>query len=161
MSATTAPTPFTPRAVLALALCMADGGTAEEAVEASGIDPDLAEWLLDNWVFLLLLKILPMLTGHRRKPGNRPRTEKERSRIEKAAAPVLKLFSEEQSDGIFSITKHLRASRPVRGQRRRRKLRPRPKRWHSHRGRFQPERWPRLRRKPTSRRIPTRKHSAD
>ncbi|MEZ5825292.1 MAG: hypothetical protein R3C97_11305 [Geminicoccaceae bacterium] len=88
MSATTAPTPFTPRAVLELALCMADGGTAEEAVVASGMDRVLAERLLGNLAFIFLLKILPMLIGHRRKPGNRPRTEKERSRIEKAAAPV-------------------------------------------------------------------------
>ncbi|MEZ5824316.1 MAG: hypothetical protein R3C97_06135 [Geminicoccaceae bacterium] len=111
MSATTAPTPFTPRAVLELALCMADGGTAQEALEVSGIDPVLAERMLDNWAFILLLKILPMLIGHRRKSGNRPRTEKERSRIEKAAAPVLRLFGEEQGEGTFSITRHLRAIR--------------------------------------------------
>ncbi|MEZ5823944.1 MAG: hypothetical protein R3C97_04140 [Geminicoccaceae bacterium] len=111
MSATTAPTPFTPRAVLELALCMADGGSAEEAVESSGIDPVLAERLLDNWAFFFLLKILPMLIGHRRKSGNRPRTEKERSRIEKAAAPVLRLFGQEQGEGTFSITRHLRAIR--------------------------------------------------
>ncbi|MEZ5824699.1 MAG: hypothetical protein R3C97_08165 [Geminicoccaceae bacterium] len=111
MSATTAPTPFTPRAVLELALCMADGGTAQEAVEVSGIDPVLAKRMLDNWAFIFLLKILPMLIGHRRKSGNRPRTEKERSRIEKAAAPVLRLFGQEQGEGAFSFTRNLRAIR--------------------------------------------------
>ncbi|MEZ5826482.1 MAG: hypothetical protein R3C97_17660 [Geminicoccaceae bacterium] len=38
---------------------MADGGTAQQAVEVSGIDPVMAERMLDNWAFILLLKILP------------------------------------------------------------------------------------------------------
>ncbi|MEZ5823558.1 MAG: hypothetical protein R3C97_02070 [Geminicoccaceae bacterium] len=82
----------TPRALFELALCVADGGTAEEAARASGIAPHVAARLVGHWAFILLVRILPFLLGKRNRRsahGDNPRSKRERTVMWKAAEPVL------------------------------------------------------------------------
>ncbi|MEZ5823770.1 MAG: hypothetical protein R3C97_03190 [Geminicoccaceae bacterium] len=98
MSTTATHSPPTPGALFELALCILDGGSAQEAALASGIDPALAQRLVRHWAFVLLLKILPMVIGDRhRSRSGQPRSARERSRIRKAVQPILSLFTKSRT----------------------------------------------------------------
>ncbi|MEZ5824587.1 MAG: hypothetical protein R3C97_07545 [Geminicoccaceae bacterium] len=112
MSTPATHSPPTPGALFELALCILDGGSAQEAALASGIDPALAQRLVRHWAFVLLLKILPMVIGDRhRSRSGQTRSARERSRIGKAVQPILSLFTKEQGEGIFSVRRELREIR--------------------------------------------------
>ncbi|MEZ5823593.1 MAG: hypothetical protein R3C97_02270 [Geminicoccaceae bacterium] len=81
-----------PRAFVDLAHAVTDGRALDDAARISGIDRAFAEWLMQNWAFLILLRIIPFfkLSPNRPSSGNRIATG---ARTRFWPAPVRSEFS--------------------------------------------------------------------
>ncbi|MEZ5825045.1 MAG: hypothetical protein R3C97_09985 [Geminicoccaceae bacterium] len=102
-----------PRALFELALCIMDGGAVDEGARASGLDPELAEVIAGYWAFRLLVRLLPLVLGpwrRRRSSAGKPRSERQRSAMWKAAEPVVSRFAEEEWS-LEGELRHLRRRR--------------------------------------------------
>ncbi|MEZ5823860.1 MAG: hypothetical protein R3C97_03690 [Geminicoccaceae bacterium] len=81
-----------PRAFVDLAHAVTDGRALDDAARISGIDRAFAEWLMQNWAFMILLRIIPFfkLSPNRPSKGKRIATEA-RTRSGRQSAPILAL----------------------------------------------------------------------
>ncbi|MEZ5825173.1 MAG: hypothetical protein R3C97_10655 [Geminicoccaceae bacterium] len=76
---------LSPRAFVDLAHALSDGRPVAEAARIAGIDHDLAEWLMQSWAFMILLRIIPFFKFAPRNPASaRPVAKVRRSPVRPA-----------------------------------------------------------------------------